>query len=764
MSAWRSSTVACLLAVIVSGSAGNSRTLASGNSSKNSPPTLTPAGLVSIRANENGLFLTVRADGTLAAASTTIGKAEQFELYDLGGRLIALRSLASGKFVSARALEPLRAAAADVGAAQVFRSLGQPGELVRLRSPAAGEFVCVGLRGQGVLATTKRCPHRLQMLRFEPLQTGPSAFEIRMPEPGTVLTSTLATFRWDDAGADEYWLTIGSVPGASDVYSSGSVGSAHTHTASGLPLNGQTLHVRVSRRIGTIVDHADAEYTAAIRKGLAIITDFADRRLEDWAGPGFRSVDDLRAQLGEMERHWNWLSRGLEAFRWDIIRVQLPRGAVPDGYPSWPAFREAVVALAREQVRVADYDVNNDGIIDAAWSVVSSGFESVPFAIGGASSSGGACIFVDGQASGSVQAGATGNFNHELGHCLGLPDMYGTYSTLNKLTVMNDSWALPPQDFSAYERVALEWVEPEVIRTSRYGVWLPSANEHFAAVMVPTARPTEYFLIELRNPPRTGYGSATQGYRGLAVYHVIAGSSMWQDPPLVKLEPADGEIAPNQPLDPNDFISPENPELSRPFVVRSYYDDRDEIFRIDNVAWRDDGLAFDIVIMPQSNPTPASNLLLNGSFETGQSGTPQAWIPGWWVPQDASFEWPEPIASEGVSSASLQSVSGNDIRWSQSVATVPGEHYQLCGFLKGESVAGVQGDVAANVSLLGGFVRSETLSGTFNWTQSCVSFTADTSRVEVACRLGFYGSTAAGKVWCDDFTLEHVRLHSAFEP
>jgi hypothetical protein len=63
-------------------------------------------------------------------------------------------------------------------------------------------------------------------------------------------------------------------------------------------------------------------------------------------------------------------------------------------------------------------------------------------------------------------------------------------------------------------------------------------------------------------------------------------------------------------------------------------------------------------------------------------------------------------------------VSGNDIRWSQSVTTMPGEHYQLCGFLKGESLAGVQGDVAANVSLLGGFVRSETLSGTFNWTQA----------------------------------------------
>jgi hypothetical protein len=283
--------------------------------------------------------------------------------------------------------------------------------------------------------------------------------------------------------------------------------------------------------------------------------------------------------------------------------------------------------------------------------------------------------------------------------------------------------------------------------------------------MVPTVRPAEYFLIELRDPPRTGYGSAMQGYKGLAVYHVLAGSSMGQDPPLVKLEPADGKIAPNRALDPNDFIiSPEHPELSRLFVVRSYYDDRDEIFRIDNVVWRDDGLTFDIVILPQSAPVPDTNLLLNGSFETGLSGTPDGWTRGWYSTQDATFVWPEPEALEGVSSASLQSVSGNDIRWRQFVTTTPGTRYELCGFLKGESVAGVQGPVGANVSLLGGWIRSEALSGTFDWTKACVSFTADASLVEVACRLGFYTSVAAGKVWCDDFTLERIRLHSAFDP
>ena len=43
-------------------------------------------------------------------------------------------------------------------------------------------------------------------------------------------------------------------------------------------------------------------------------------------------------------------------------------------------------------------------------------------------------------------------------------------------------------------------------------------------------------------------------------------------------------------------------QLLRPFVVRSYYDEREDVFRIDNVVWRDGGLAFDVVILPQSAP------------------------------------------------------------------------------------------------------------------------------------------------------------------
>jgi hypothetical protein len=731
------------------------------------PPPASAADRVRIQADVNGMNATVQPDGTLAPGSAADGPAAQFDLYDLGKGLMALRSVESGRYVTARDGAPLLANSVSIGDAAVFRQVGGARDMVRLRAVAAQAFVCADEAGYGVWTSSKRCPNAWQLLRIDRVDVEtehPAPFAITAPVPGSVLLAATAMFSWDGIG-EEHWLRVGTAPGATDVYASDSLGPATSHTVTGLPLNGATLFVEVHRRVGTTVDVARGRYTAPIRRGLAIITDFADRRLEDWTGGGISSVGDLSEQLLSMEQHWGWLSRGLEIFAWDVIRIELPRPAVADAYPGWDAFRDAAITLARQQVQTAEYDVNSDGIIDAAWLVVSSGDVSVPFAIGGMSRNAGANLFVDGQASLSVRSKATGNFTHEVGHCLGLPDLYGTYSTIGDLTVMGFSWWLPPADFSAYERIKLGWVTPQIVSETRAGVWLPSANDHFAAVMIPTIRPSEYFLIEYRAPPSSGFGSVPSNYRGLAVYHVLEGSSMWQDPPLVKLEPADGSIQPEHAIDPHDFLYPENPAMRLPMMFRSYYHDGDEVFRIDSVAWRNGGLAFDIVIAELAAIPAPVNLLVNPSFEYGEPGRPTPWQPGSWVPQGATFEWPSPSASDGQFSARLETASENDMWWSQRVTTlVPGQQYLLCGTLKGEDIEGTQGNVGGNVSVLGGFLRSEGLWGTFDWTKRCVQFTAQTPSADVACRMGFYGSTVRGRLWCDDFTLERVGLRSAFGP
>jgi hypothetical protein len=79
----------------------------------------------------------------------------------------------------------------------------------------------------------------------------------------------------------------------------------------------------------------------------------------------------------------------------------------------------------------------------------------------------------------------------------------------------------------------------------------------------------EYLLIEYRKRRVSGYGSQNPFFNGLAVYHILEGSSMWQDPPIVKLEPADGNISPDEGLNETDFVYPDNPSLVRPMVVRS---------------------------------------------------------------------------------------------------------------------------------------------------------------------------------------------------
>ena len=72
---------------------------------------------------------------------------------------------------------------------------------------------------------------------------------------------------------------------------------------------------------------------------------------------------------------------------------------------------------------------------------------------------------------------------------------------------------------------------------------------------------------------------------------------MWTDPPIIQLEPADGVIVPgNQPLSVFDFVYPENPYMLRPLVLRSHFDGAPVVFQIENVMWRDGGLAFDVVV------------------------------------------------------------------------------------------------------------------------------------------------------------------------
>ena len=225
-------------------------------------------------------------------------------------------------------------------------------------------------------------------------------------------------------------------------------------------------------------DGAPGDGTAPVvmRRAVAVIVDFANAQLEDWTGPGFDTVAEVAAQLHAMEDHWAFLSRGRELMHWDIIRIQLPQPLTDTAFAGFNEFRDAAVLLAKQQLTIADYDANHDGVIDTMWLIASNNGTRPPYLVGGTSQNQGANNFGDGQDSDSVVGGATGNFNHEVGHTLGLVDIYGAHDTLQDLTLMSSSWPLPPNDFSAFERARLGWVVPQVIAQSTHGVILPEAG------------------------------------------------------------------------------------------------------------------------------------------------------------------------------------------------------------------------------------------------------------------------------------------------
>ena len=129
---------------------------------------------------------------------------------------------------------------------------------------------------------------------------------------------------------------------------------------------------------------------------------------------------------------------------------------------------------------------------------------------------------------------------HELGHYLGLPDLYETnYSTglewskydVGCLSLMSiDGWAAEdewiPCPLDAWSRAALGWITPETADAS--GVYTVTAQDYtdnsgYSVLRIPTQNAEEYYLVENRAPtkwdaPLTNEYDTDNG--GLIFWHV----------------------------------------------------------------------------------------------------------------------------------------------------------------------------------------------------------------------------------------------------
>jgi len=154
------------------------------------------------------------------------------------------------------------------------------------------------------------------------------------------------------------------------------------------------------------------------------------------------------------------------------------------------------------------------------------------------------------------------------------------------------------------------------------------------------------------------------------------------------------------------------------------------------------------------------NLLQNPSFEeVGDDGLPIGWRADAWR-EGASFGVSKEARS-GRFSAFIRCPERNDARLIQRVKLKPHSVYRLSAWVRTEDVRVAEkgGDVGANIGVYGTFVKSEDVKGTTGWKEiSTIVFTTDEPCLEIALRLGFWGSTCVGKAWFDDVRLTPIPM------
>ncbi|MDJ0785230.1 MAG: hypothetical protein QNK05_00390 [Myxococcota bacterium] len=90
--------------------------------------------------------------------------------------------------------------------------------------------------------------------------------KLTSPAPGATLPGSAVTFRWSRPidGVQDWWLNVGTSPGAYDLVSSGRLGAGvRSLRVDGLPTDGRTLHVRLWFELADGWHSRDVLFTAA---------------------------------------------------------------------------------------------------------------------------------------------------------------------------------------------------------------------------------------------------------------------------------------------------------------------------------------------------------------------------------------------------------------------------------------------------------------------------------------------------------------------
>ena len=165
---------------------------------------------------------------------------------------------------------------------------------------------------------------------------------------------------------------------------------------------------------------------------------------------------------------------------------------------------------------------------------------------------------------------------------------------------------------------------------------------------------------------------------------------------------------------------------------------------------------------PQAPQPP--NLLPNGTFEKGEQG---------WEPHARSkqtkFSIDRTVTREGRSSLRIDHTEADDSYFNQALTLKAGSRYRLSGWIKTKDVVKAEaqrdGDAGACLSVLGGYVHTEFVSGTKDWTYVFKEFSAEEkTELKLGPRFGHYGKLVTGTAWFADISLVELAALAAAPP
>jgi len=125
-----------------------------------------------------------------------------------------------------------------------------------------------------------------------------------------------------------------------------------------------------------------------------------------------------------------------------------------------------------------------------------------------------------------------GTFCHEYSHVLGLPDLYCTSGTLlnctpDRYSLLDqgnyNNYGRTPPHYSSFERNALRWMKPTVLRDAA-SITLEPLGQCNTSYLIETANDNEFFLIE--NRQQEGSDRYIPGH-GMLIWHIHFSKIRW---------------------------------------------------------------------------------------------------------------------------------------------------------------------------------------------------------------------------------------------